>query len=181
MQAEIYDIPARLIDGTQASLGRYKNKVLLIVNVASKCGLTPQYEGLEKLYERYNDEGLVVVGFPSNDFGAQEPGTNAEIVEFCRDNYAVTFPLFEKIAVKGDTQHPLYKHLTATRPQVQGNAGSTLEAKLTAAGRGRGATTDILWNFEKFVVDRNGAIVARFAPDVAPDDPMLVGAIEAAL
>jgi len=181
MLAEVYDIPARLIDGTPGSLAQYKDKVLLIVNVASKCGLTPQYEGLEKLYERYKDKGLVVVGFPANDFGAQEPGTNAEIVEFCRDTYAVTFPMFEKIAVKGDAQHPLYRYLTASQPQARGKAGSTIEEKLTASGLGRSGTTDILWNFEKFVVDRRGGIVARFAPDVAPDDPMLVAAIEVLL
>ena len=177
----LYDIPARTIDGTRASLAPYKDKVLLIVNVASKCGLTPQYEGLEKLYARYKDQGLVVAGFPANDFGAQEPGSNAEIVEFCRDNYSVTFPMFEKIAVKGDAQHPLYKYLTETEPQAQSNAGSTLEEKLTAGGRGRSGAGDILWNFEKFVVDRQGTIVARFAPDVAPDDPALIAAIEAAL
>jgi glutathione peroxidase len=181
MQSLLYDIPARSIDGAQESLAPFKDKVLLIVNVASKCGLTPQYEGLEKLYERFKDKGLVVAGFPANDFGAQEPGTNAEISDFCHENYAVTFPIFEKIAVKGEAQHPLYKLLIETRPQAQGKAGSNLEEKLNGMGLGRGGATEILWNFEKFLVDRQGTVVGRFAPDVAPDDPLLVAAIEAAL
>jgi glutathione peroxidase len=179
MPTALYDIPVRTIEGGPTSLAAYKGNALLIVNVASKCGLTPQYAGLESLYERFHDQGLLVLGFPANDFMGQEPGSNAEIVEFCRTNYDVTFPLFEKIAVTGDEQHPLYQYLTQAAPQAR--EGSTFEEKLKGFGVNRKNPSDILWNFEKFVVDRNGTIVARFAPDTAPDAPALIAAIEAAL
>ena len=158
MASSLQEIPLRQIDGSDTSLGAYAGKVLLVVNVASQCGLTPQYAGLQKLYDTYRDRGLVVLGFPANEFGAQEPGTNSEIAQFCETRFGVTFPMFEKIVVKGAARHPLYDALIAAQP-----------------------SGEIQWNFEKFVVGRNGGVVARFAPTVAPDDPKLVSTIEAEL
>jgi glutathione peroxidase len=173
MSNKLYEIPVRRIDGAETTLADYQNKVLLIVNVASKCGLTPQYEGLEKLYEANRDRGFEVVGFPSNNFLGQEPGSNEEIKEFCESNYKVQFPLFEKISVTGDDQHPLYQHLTETKPDTDVNDGA-MEENLKGYGHTRSTPGEVLWNFEKFLVNRNGEIVARFAPDVAPDDERLV-------
>lgn len=181
MTQSIYDIPFAAIDGRQTSLAEYRGKVLLLVNVASRCGLTPQYEGLEKLFTDKRDEGLVIIGFPANDFGAQEPGTNDEIVQFCTSKFGVNFPLAEKIAVKGPQQHPLYRYLTAAQPVAKEASPGTMSAKLEGYGQKRENPADILWNFEKFLIDRKGEIVARFGPDVAPDDVMLRGAIEKAL
>jgi len=183
MNERITEIPVKRIDGTQTNLGEAGGTVSLVVNVASQCGLTPQYAGLESLYERYRDRGFVVLGFPANEFGAQEPGTNEEIAQFCETQFAVQFPLFEKIVVKGPGQHPLYKALTQAQPKATEKPDGTLKARLEERGRispDRGAD-EILWNFEKFVVDRNGDVVARFAPDVTPDDPMLIDVIEAEL
>ncbi|HYQ40514.1 MAG TPA: glutathione peroxidase [Polyangiaceae bacterium] len=177
----LQDIPLRRIDGSPATLREFSGSVLLVVNVASKCGLTPQYEGLEALYAKYRAQGLVVLGFPANDFGAQEPGSNQEIVEFCQTRFAVDFPMFEKIAVKGEGQHPLYRELIAKRPLARSKAGSTFAAKLAEYGQSPQHPSDVLWNFEKFLVDRHGHVVDRLAPDVAPDDPELVRAIEAEL
>ncbi len=177
MSSPLYDFPLRRIDGKSATLGDYKGQVLLIVNVASKCGLTPQYEGLEKLYEHYKNQGLTVVGFPANEFLAQEPGTNGEIAEFCRSNYGVQFPMFEKIVVRGEGQHPLYKYLTETVPEAKKKPGGQLEERLSSKGLGRKAKNDVLWNFEKFLVDRHGKVVDRFDPDVTPDDEMLTKGI----
>jgi glutathione peroxidase len=174
----LQDIPLRRIDGTKATLKEYAGQVLLIVNVASKCGLTPQYEGLEQLSRRYQGKGLVVLGFPANDFAGQEPGTNQEIVEFCTTRFGVDFPMFEKIAVKGEAQHPLYKELIAQRPQAQANEGGTLRAKLDEHGLGPTSPTDVMWNFEKFLVDREGNVAGRFAPDIEPTHAGLVAAIE---
>jgi len=154
------DIPLKTIRGADASLADYAGKVLLIVNVASKCGLTPQYEGLEELYRAYRDRGLVVLGFPANEFAGQEPGSNAEIESFCTTNFGVDFPMFEKIVVKGDGLHPLYAELIAQ--------SATPEA-------------DIAWNFEKFLVGRDGTVIGRFSPRMAPDDAALIAAIESAL
>ncbi len=162
MSTFIGDIPLKAIDGTATSLGAFHGNVLLVVNVASRCGLTPQYAGLEGLYQTYRDRGFSVLAFPANDFGAQEPGSNEEIAAFCRTAYDVTFPVFEKIAVTGDGMHPLYEALIAAQPQAPG------------AGSG----SDITWNFEKFLLSRTGEPVARFAPSVTPDDPVLVDAIE---
>lgn len=151
------------LEGKEVDLAKkYEGKVLLLVNVASRCGLTPQYEGLQALQEKYKDKGLRVVGFPCNQFGAQEPGTATEIREFCSTNYGVTFDLFSKIEVNGDGACDLYKHLTALKTQPVG------------AGK-------ITWNFEKFVVGRDGKVIARFAPKTKPDDPQLIKTIEAAL
>ncbi|HEX4923672.1 MAG TPA: glutathione peroxidase [Bdellovibrionales bacterium] len=172
MANSIQDIQIKTINGKPAKLGDYKGKALLIVNVASKCGLTPQYDGLERLYEKYREQGLEVLGFPANEFAGQEPGSNEEIAEFCRLNYGVKFPMFEKIVVKGPGQHPLYKELTAAKPAPKTKPGSKITPKPTG---------EINWNFEKFLVNRKGEVIERFAPDIAPEDPMIVSAIEAAL
>jgi len=178
---QLQNIPLRRIDGSPATLQDFAGQVLLIVNVASKCGLTPQYEGLEALYKKYQARGLVVLGFPANDFGAQEPGSNQEIVEFCQTRFAVDFPMFEKIAVKGAAQHPLYSELIAEQPLARSSSDGTLGAKLAEHGLSPQQPSDVMWNFEKFLVDRHGQVVDRFAPDVTPDQPELVSAIEAQL
>jgi glutathione peroxidase len=158
----LYDIPLHTLEGEPASLGDHKGKALLLVNVASKCGLTPQYEGLERLQETYADRGFSVLGFPCNQFLGQEPGTSEEIREFCSVTYGVTFPLYEKIDVNGDDRHPLY-------------------AELTQHADAEGHTGDIRWNFEKFLVSPDGEIVERFPPQVAPEDDAIVSKIEATL
>ena len=177
MANEIYEIPVRTIDGTEKNLGEYKDKVLLVVNVASKCGLTPQYEGLQKLYEDYRGKGFEVLGFPANNFMAQEPGTEEEIKDFCDTNYNVKFPLFSKISVKGDDQHQLYHYLTETKPETDVNDGG-LEENLKGYGHNRSTTSEVLWNFEKFLIGKNGEITARFAPDVTAEDERLVAKVE---
>lgn len=181
MTADLYNIPLQKIDGTAASLKDYAGKALLIVNVASKCGLTKQYEGLEKLYAEKKAQGLVVLGFPANEFAAQEPGSNAEIAEFCRATFGVEFPMFAKIVVKGEGQHPLYKALTAALPQATANEDGALKKKLSDKGLLSGSPSDIMWNFEKFLISRDGKPVARFAPDMPPDDPRVLAAIDEAL
>ena len=158
----LYDIPINRLDGTESSLGDFAGKTVLVVNVASKCGLTPQYETLEKIHEEYADRGFSVVGFPCNQFMGQEPGTPEEIQEFCSTTYGVTFPLMEKIDVNGDEQHPIYAELTAA-PDAEGAAG------------------DIQWNFEKFLLSPTGEVVGRFRPMVDPAAPEIVEAIEANL
>lgn len=157
----IYDHPVTALDGGAADLHDYEGKVALVVNVASKCGLTPQYEGLEQLQKTYGDQGFTVLGFPCNQFLGQEPGTSEEIATFCSTTYGVTFPLFEKIDVNGDDQHPLY-------------------AELTQVEDADGAAGDVQWNFEKFLVAPDGS-VTRFRPGVEPQDPAIVSAIEANL
>jgi glutathione peroxidase len=148
------------IDGTEQSLLDYQGQVLLLVNVASQCGLTPQYQGLEALYARYRERGFAVLGFPANDFAGQEPGSNQEIAEFCRSAYGVEFPMFAKISLKGDATHPLYKHLTSLPAPIGG---------------------PVQWNFQKYLVSRSGDVVARFDPRVSPDDPALLERIESLL
>lgn len=157
-----HDFEHQTIDGQQRSLAEYRGKALLLVNVASQCGLTPQYAGLEELYRAMKDRGLEVLGFPCNQFGAQEPGTEAEIKQFCETRFDVSFPLFAKLEVNGEARHPLYAWLTTqeTRPDGSGN---------------------IKWNFAKFVVGRNGEVVARFSPTTAPNDESVLQAIERAL
>ncbi len=181
MSAGIYDIAVKKIGGEDTKLGEYKGKVLLVVNVASKCGLTPQYEGLEKIYEQYKGAGLVVAGFPANDFKGQEPGTEAEIQSFCTTNYGVKFPMFSKVTVVGAEKHPLYAALIAAQP----HAVSLSEVPLREKHRGWGIPMleepELAWNFEKFLVSRTGEVVKRFAPDTQPDAPELVAAIEAEL
>jgi glutathione peroxidase len=177
----IQDVPLKTISGDDAKLGDYAGKVLLVVNVASKCGLTPQYEALEKLYKERRDQGLVVLGFPANDFGAQEPGTNPEIQDFCTTNYGVDFPMFAKIAVTGPEQHPLYEALTTAYPEAASNPGENFRERLQGYGMTPNPAPGILWNFEKFVVDKRGQVVARFAPNITPDDPIVQAAIDKAL
>lgn len=180
MANELYEIPVKTIDGAETNLSEYKDKVLLVVNVASKCGLTPQYEGLQKLYADYQAKGLEVLGFPANNFMGQEPGTENEIKEFCDTNFGVKFPLFSKISVKGDDQSALYKYLTDAKPETDVNDGE-FEAKLAGYGSKRSTRGEVLWNFEKFLIDRNGEVVARFAPDVTAEDERLVERIESEL
>jgi glutathione peroxidase len=159
--SSIYDFTLPSIDGKPMPLADYKGKVILVVNVASRCGFTPQYTALESIYEKYKDQGFVILGFPANNFGGQEPGTNAEIKTFCSAKYNVTFPLYGKVSVKGDDQTPLYKYLTTSaNPALTG---------------------DIKWNFTKFLVDRKGNVVQRFEPQTTPDSPEMVAAIEKSL
>ena len=185
--ANLYNIPVQRITGETASLSDYQGKVLLVVNVASQCGLTPQYEALEKLYSQFKDAGLVVCGFPANDFGAQEPGTENEIAAFCRTNYSVDFPMFAKIPVTGAATHPLYQTLINEQPEAIGDTRTGFRERLNGFLREKhnGATTNpepgILWNFEKFLVDRKGNTIARFSPEITPDDPRIVAAVESAL
>lgn len=181
MAAGILQHTMKRIDGTNAPLTSFKGKVLLVVNVASKCGLTPQYEGLEALYGKYRSQGLEILAFPSNEFMGQEPGTNAEIQDFCSTKYNVTFPLFEKIHVKGAEQNPLYRDLTSAQPKALKTPGSDFEAKLAQYGQTPKNPNDILWNFEKFLVSRDGNVIGRFAPDMTPNDAALTTAIEKAL
>jgi glutathione peroxidase len=154
----VYSFTLNSIDGKSAPLADYKGKVVLLVNVASQCGYTPQYSALESIYEKYKDQGFVILGFPANNFGAQEPGTNEEIKTFCTRKYSVTFPMYAKISVKGSDQAPLYAYLTKeTKPGISG---------------------EIKWNFTKFLIDRNGNVVQRFEPAVTPDSKDVTGAIE---
>lgn len=175
------EIAVKTVDGAPSNLAAHAGKVRLVVNVASKCGLTPQYTALEAVYRKYKDQGFEVLAFPANEFGGQEPGTEEEIKSFCSSKYDVSFPLFSKIVVKGEGQHPLYAALTQAKPEARGAAGSNFKQKLLDYGVKLGAPSDILWNFEKFLVDRSGNVVERFAPDVPPDDPMVTAAIEKAL
>jgi len=178
MSTSIYDIPVKKINGADASLAEFKGDVVLVVNVASKCGLTPQYEGLEKLYEQYKGQGLVIAGFPANDFKSQEPGTADEIQSFCTLNYGVQFPIFEKITVVGEGKHPLYAALTAAQPNAISLAEVPFRQKLKGYGIDANPEPEIMWNFEKFIVSRNGEVVKRFAPDTQPDAPELTAVIE---
>lgn len=159
-ETKLQEIPLKDIDGKATSLKSYDGQVLLVVNVASKCGLTPQYKALESLHQKYKEKGFTVLGFPCNDFGAQEPGTNEEIKEFCSAKYNVTFPMFDKLHVKGPEQHPLYVALSGKDSPFPG---------------------DVKWNFGKFLISRDGKILKRFEPKAAPDSPEVTEAIEAAL
>ena len=154
--SSVLEFTLNSIEGKPAPLAQYKGKVVMMVNVASKCGFTPQYAGLEALYEKYKDQGFVILGFPANNFGQQEPGTNEEIKSFCSRNYNVTFPMYAKISVKGDDEHPLYRYLTQTGG-------------------------DIKWNFTKFLIGKDGKVIARFEPAVTPESPEVADAIEKAL
>lgn len=156
----IYDIPVKTLDGKDSSLAGHKGKVMLIVNVASRCGNTPQYTALQKLHEDFAKDGLAVLGFPCNDFGKQEPGTADEIKEFCSTKYSVTFPMYEKVVVKGPEKHPLYKELSGEKSPFPG---------------------DVKWNFGKFLVDKKGKVIARFEPKTKPDAPEVLEAIKKAL
>jgi glutathione peroxidase len=156
----VHDLTLKRIDGTPQPLSEYDGKVLLLVNVASRCGLTPQYEGLEALQRRYEKRGFAVLGFPANDFAGQEPGSNDQIATFCRSTYGVSFPMFEKISVVGDAMHPLYERITGAPAPIGG---------------------PVEWNFQKYLVSRRGEVVARFAPRTPPDDPALVTRLESLL
>lgn len=158
----IHDIPVETIDGEQTTLGEHAGKVILVVNVASQCGFTPQYGPLEELWQTYGDKGLVVAGFPCNQFGGQEPGSNDQIAQFCETRFSVSFPMYAKVDVKGAGAHPLFKHLTDARPGLLGTKG-------------------IKWNFTKFLIGRNGEVIARFAPKDAPTGAKMKQAIERAL
>jgi glutathione peroxidase-family protein len=162
LSTSIYSFTVNDIDGKPISLEQYRGQVVMIVNVASKCGFTPQYQGLQKLYETYRDRGLVILGFPANNFLRQEPGNDEEIKSFCSINYGVTFPMFSKISVNGKDQHPLYKYLTGKKsnPEFGGS---------------------ISWNFNKFIISRDGRIIARFGSRTKPEDPEVIAAIEKAL
>lgn len=179
--ADLKDIPLNTIKGEAARLADYEGDVVLIVNVASKCGLTPQYEELQSLYERYANRGFTILGFPANNFAGQEPGTDVEIANFCTTNYNVTFPMFAKISVAGEDKHPLYAELIRSAPPVQPDGGMAMREKLSGYGITPNPAPEVTWNFEKFLIDRDGKIVARFAPDVAPNADILVKGIEAVL
>ena len=179
MDNALYDIALNKIDGSSTSLREHQGSVLLIVNVASKCGLTPQYAGLETLYDTYRDRKFAVLGFPANDFAGQEPGSNEEIASFCELNYGVSFPLYAKIAVTGPDKHPLYAHLLAAHPDTENR--EVMEGQLRNYGMEPNPRPEVLWNFEKILIDRNGKVVRRFAPDTQPDAPALKAAIEALL
>mgnify|MGYP001280034490 CR=1 FL=1 len=174
--SNLYNISVDNIDGGQTTLGDHSGKVLLLVNVASQCGLTPQYEGLEALHQKYEKQEFSVLGFPANDFGGQEPGTNEEIKDFCSSNYSVSFPLYSKIPVTGEGKHPLYAHLTSEKPDTEDRDG--MEGMLRGHNLEPTAPPEVLWNFEKFLIGKNGEVVRRFAPDTAPDSAKLVDAIE---
>lgn len=167
----IYPFRANLSNGTEVSLEQYKGNVLLIVNTASKCGLTVQYEGLEKLYQAHKDQGFTILAFPCNQFGGQEPGTDEEIQTFCSTNYNVTFPLFQKIEVNGDNAHPLYKYLKEQAPtEAALDEDSRLYKHLSANAPQNLEGSTIKWNFTKFLVDQNGNVVKRFAPTAVPEE-----------
>jgi glutathione peroxidase len=157
--ASLHDFTMKTIDGQQKSLADYRGQALLVVNVASRCGLTPQYKALEEVYQEYKEEGFAVLGFPCNDFAGQEPGSEAEIQSFCSTNYDVTFPLFAKIKVLGDDKHPLYAFLTSQDTSPEGKG-------------------EVAWNFGKFLIDKEGNVVARFSPKTAPDSPEVLKAID---
>jgi glutathione peroxidase len=179
MTQALFDISLKQIDGKESSLAQYRGKVLLIVNVASKCGLTPQYSGLEGLYQDKRAAGLEVLGFPANDFKGQEPGSDSEIASFCSTSYDVHFPLFSKITVLGEDKHPLYAQLIQAAPLATGEG--PFREKLKGYGVDPANKADVLWNFEKFLIGRNGEVVGRFSPDVTADDPRLLASIDAEL
>jgi len=177
----IFDIPLQALDGSDTSLAAFKGQAMLLVNVASKCGLTPQYTGLQSLHDQFHQRGLQVMGFPCNDFAGQEPGSEGEIRDFCDTHYRVSFPLFAKLQINSEPRHPLYAALIAAQPQATPAGDSKLRETLSKHGMLPKGETDVMWNFEKFLIDRDGSVVARFAPDVAPDDARLISAIERAL
>lgn len=178
--SSIHSIDVTTIDGETKSLADYQGKTLLIVNTASECGLTPQYEALEALYKEKKDQGLEVLGFPCNQFGGQEPGDEADIKEFCSMKFGIEFPMFAKIEVNGDDRHPLYSALFDAMPERTTSPDSGFEEKLKNYGINV-VDGQVMWNFEKFLVDGNGEVIGHFAPDMTPSDPILSGAIDKAL
>ena len=179
MSNSVYGLPVNTITGQKTDLNQYAGKVLLVVNTASKCGLTPQYEGLEKLYQQKKQQGFEILGFPANNFNGQEPGSDDEINSFCSLNYDVSFPLFSKISVNGNDQHPLYARLIEAQPQTTGDG--PMRDKLKSFGIEHSNAPEVLWNFEKFLINKKGEVVARFAPDITADDARIVAAIDAEL
>ena len=177
----LYQTELVTLDGEKTTLAQYQGKVLLVVNVASKCGLTPQYEQLESLQKAWQDKNFSVLGFPCNQFLEQEPGSNEEIKTFCSTTYGVTFPLFDKTDVNGEQRHPLYRQLVAAQPEAERPAGSGFLERMESKGRAPKAPGDILWNFEKFLINKQGEVIARFSPDMTPDDPIILKRIEQAL
>mgnify|MGYP004707628273 CR=1 FL=1 len=177
----IYQTDLVTLDGEKTTLAQYQDKVLLVVNVASKCGLTAQYEQLESLQKAWQDKNFSVLGFPCNQFLEQEPGSNEEIKTFCSTTYDVTFPMFDKTDVNGAHRHPLYAQLTAAQPEAQRPEGSGFLERMVSKGRAPKAEGDILWNFEKFLINKQRDVIARFSPDMTPDDPILLKRLAHAL
>ena len=175
----VYDFSATAIDGAETALEQYRGQALLIVNTASKCGFTGQYAGLEALHRRYADKPFQVLGFPCNQFGAQEPGKAAEIASFCTANFGVQFPMYSKLVATGADKHPLYATLTAAKPETEDRQG--MEDMLRGYKIEPTAAPEVVWNFEKFLIGRDGTVLRRFAPDTAPDADKLVAAIETAI
>ena len=181
MSNVLFDTPLATLDGVPTTLKPWLGKVLLVVNTASKCGLTPQYEVLVNLHRRLKDRGFEVLGFPANDFAGQEPGSNEEIATFCSTTFGVDFPMFSKIAVTGPDKHPLYKALIAEKPEARSLPGTDFRAALRGHGITPTEAPEVLWNFEKFLIGRDGKVIDRFSPDTAPDADIIVAAIEKAL
>ena len=182
MAFDLYTIPLTRIDGSVGSMDDFRGRVLLVVNVASKCGLTPQYEGLEAVQQRYAAQGFDVLGFPANDFAGQEPGSDAEIRQFCTGNFGASFPMFSKIQVTGPDKHPLYAELIDRQPTSIGGEGkAALHQGLVDFGVTPNAEPELMWNFEKFLIGRDGTVVARFSPDTLPQDATIAAAVEAEL
>ncbi|MEZ2575349.1 glutathione peroxidase [Buttiauxella ferragutiae] len=181
MMQDILNTEVTTIDGEATTLENWKGKVLLLVNVASKCGLTVQYEQLENLQKELGHEGFSVLGFPCNQFLGQEPGSEEEIKTFCSMTYGVTFPMFSKLDVNGENRHPLYKKLVAAAPAAVAPEGSGFLERMSSKGRAPAHVGDILWNFEKFLIGRDGQVIQRFSPDMTPDDATIVDAVKSAL
>ncbi|KPA07789.1 glutathione peroxidase [Pantoea agglomerans] len=177
----IYQTELVTLDGEKTTLSQWQGKVLLVVNVASKCGLTPQYEELENLQKAWQDQGFSVLGFPCNQFLEQEPGSSEEIKTFCSTTYGVTFPMFAKTEMNGAARHPLYTQLIAARPDAVRPEGSGFYERMESKGRAPKEQGDILWNFEKFLIGRDGSVIQRFAPDMTPEDPIILETIKQAL
>ena len=173
-----YDLTAKTIDQKDFYFHELKGKTILIVNVASECGLTSQYEALEKIYEKYSKQNFVVIGFPANNFGAQEPGSNEQIALFCKSHFGVKFQMMAKISVKGTDIHPVYKFLTESAPTALTVNGDTFEKDIADYGFPRSNPKDVLWNFEKFLISKNGTIAYRFNPDIKPDHEIVIKAIQ---
>lgn len=181
MQDSILNTEVKTIDGDVISLETYAGNVLLIVNVASKCGLTPQYEQLENIQKAWGGQGFSVLGFPCNQFLGQEPGSEDEIKTYCATTWGVTFPMFSKIDVNGEERHPLYQKLIDAAPLAVAPEGSGFYARMVSKGRAPLYPDDILWNFEKFLVGRDGTVIQRFSPDMTPEDPVVMESIQLAL
>lgn len=181
MQHDILNTQVTTIDGENVSLDKYKGNVLLMVNVASQCGLTPQYEQLENIQKAWEAQGFRVLGFPCNQFLGQEPGSEEEIKTFCSTTYGVTFPMFSKIDVNGEHRHPLYQKLTAVAPVAVAPENSGFYERMASKGRAPKEKGDILWNFEKFLIGRDGEVIQRFSPDMTPEDPIVMESIKLAL